>query len=59
MANEALRNSPLTSSIIDALDEPERAAFEDDVQAELELFRAGEGYVFPGLALLLRGRNRS
>jgi len=59
MANEALRNSPLTNSIIDALDEPERAALQDDVQAELEVFRAGEGYVFPGLALLLRGRNRS
>ena len=58
-ANEALRTSPLTGAILDALEEPERATFWDDVQAELELFRVGEGYAFPGLALLLRDRNRS
>ncbi len=58
-ANEALRNSPMTNAIEGELDASERAAFQDDVQAELELLRAGAGYVFAGVALLLRGRNPS
>jgi len=58
-ANEALRNSPLSKTISDSLAAAELAAFEVDVQAELELFRSGEGYRFPGRALLLRGRNGS
>lgn len=56
-AVDALRNSPLASAITEALDDAERRAFQDDVRAELEVYKAGDGYRFPGLALLLRGRN--
>jgi len=59
MAHDALLSSPLATTVINALAEAERASFEDDVQAELELCRAGEGYAFPALVLLLRARNLS
>ncbi len=58
-AGEALRNSPLANAITEALEGAERTAFQDDVRAELEVYRAGDGYLFPGHALLLRGRNGS
>jgi ubiquinone/menaquinone biosynthesis C-methylase UbiE len=58
-ANEALRNSPMAKAIEGELNQSELTAFKDDVQAELEHYRAGEGYRFSGLTLLLRGRNRS
>lgn len=58
-AGEALRNSPLAIAITEALEGAERTAFQDDVREELEVYRTGEGYMFTGLALLLRGRNRS
>jgi ubiquinone/menaquinone biosynthesis C-methylase UbiE len=58
-ASEALRNSPLARAITEALEGAERTAFQDDARAELEVYRAGDGYLFPGRALLLRGRKGS
>jgi ubiquinone/menaquinone biosynthesis C-methylase UbiE len=58
-AKESLKNSPLTNAITDSLEGAELAAFWADVHAELEHFRAGEGYLFSSVALLLRGRNGS
>jgi SAM-dependent methyltransferase len=54
---EAMFNSPLTLAIVAALDAAEAAAYEADVVAERERYREGEGYRFPGRALLLSGRN--
>jgi SAM-dependent methyltransferase len=56
-AIEGLHSSPLTQTILGALSESDRARLESALQAELEAYRDGEGYRFPGLVLLLRGRN--
>ncbi|HEX6348897.1 MAG TPA: class I SAM-dependent methyltransferase [Candidatus Dormibacteraeota bacterium] len=57
-AMEGIHNSPTTNTILDALEAGERKAFESDLVAEIERYREpdGEGYRFPALALLLRGR---
>ncbi len=56
VADEAVHSSPRTGSILEALTDSERDAYEADLAAELERHRAGEGYRFGGLAFLLRGR---
>jgi len=57
-ALEGIHNSPTMSVILDTLEAAEREAYEADLVAELERYRdEGGGYRFPGVALLLRGRN--
>ena len=57
-AVEGMHSSPTTNLILDALEAAEREAFEADLVAELERYRGEDGgYVFPGVALLLSGRN--
>jgi ubiquinone/menaquinone biosynthesis C-methylase UbiE len=55
-ALEGMRATSITQLILGALTETEQARLEAAMRAEMETYREGDCYRFPGLALLLEGR---